>query len=41
MDGFEFEAEGLGAVTMSNGVLTGVVGPAPTTAEVAICAPSA
>lgn len=34
MDGFEFEDDGVGAVIISDGVLTGVLGPAPTTVDV-------
>ena len=34
MEGFEFEDNGVGAVIISDGILTGVLGPAPTTVEV-------
>jgi hypothetical protein len=34
MDGFEFEDNGVGAVIVSDGVLIGVLGSAPTTVDV-------
>lgn len=34
MEGFEFEDNGVGAVIVSDGVLTGVLGPAPTMFDV-------
>jgi len=37
--GFEFEDNGIGAVIVSNGVLTGVLGPAPTTVDVVMAKP--
>ena len=37
--GFEFEDNGVGAVIVSNRVLTGVLGPAPTTVDVVMAKP--
>jgi len=36
---FEFEDNGIGAVIVSNGVLTRVLGPAPTTVDVVMAKP--